>query len=64
MNDFTLGQHSAQISELQKDLTEVKGDVKQILSTMAEIRGGKKVAATVAAAVSGIISIIIARIFG
>jgi hypothetical protein len=64
MNDFTLGQHTAQIRALQDDLTEVKSDVKQILATMSEIRGGRKVAGWVAAGVSAVISFIIARVFG
>lgn len=37
-----LGRHGAEIEALQKDMIELKKDVKTILSTLAEARGGWK----------------------
>lgn len=37
-----LGRHDAEILSLQGDMTELKKDVKKILSTLSEARGGWK----------------------
>ena len=37
-----LGRHDAEIAELQRNMEELSKDVKTILSTLAEARGGWK----------------------
>ena len=62
MNDFTLGQHTAQISDLQSDMKEVKQDVKQILSLVSEVKGGWKTLALIGAATGGVTGFLVALV--
>lgn len=42
MNERTLGEHGARLDALERDISEIKGDVKTLLSQVAEARGGWK----------------------
>jgi len=62
-----LGRHDAEIVALQKDMTEVKGDVKQILAFVAQAQGSWKTLMAVsgfAAAVGGAVSWTVHTFFG
>jgi hypothetical protein len=47
MNDdnggkFTLGEHEGRLKSLERDMSEVKDDVKKILEAVSSVRGGWK----------------------
>lgn len=41
-NEREIGEHGARLLTLEKDMTELKGDVKQILAEMHKAKGGYK----------------------
>lgn len=45
-----VGRHDAEIEALKADMAEVKADVKQVLSTLSEAKGGWKTLMLVAGA--------------
>lgn len=49
-----VGRHDAEIEALKADMAEVKADVKQVLSTLSEARGGWKTLMLVAGAAGSV----------
>jgi hypothetical protein len=39
-DERTIGQHGARLDALERDIEEIKADVKQVLQQMAEAKGG------------------------
>lgn len=57
----TLGVHSAKIEGLQADVSEIKSDMKQVLTTLSETKGGWKVLVSVGA-ISGSVGAFIGKV--
>lgn len=49
-----VGRHDAEIAALKDDMAEVKADVKQVLSTLSEAKGGWKTLMLVAGAAGSV----------
>jgi len=49
-----VGRHDAEIAALKDDMAEVKSDVKQVLSTLSEAKGGWKTLMLVAGAAGSV----------
>lgn len=49
-----VGRHDAEIEALKADMAEVKADVKQVLSTLSEAKGGWKTLMLVAGAAGSV----------
>lgn len=48
MSERDIGRHEAEIEQLQRDMTEIKADVKAIIATMEQAKGGWRAIALVA----------------
>lgn len=58
-----IGRHDAEIDALKADMEELKRDVKMVLSTLAEARGGWKTLMLVAG-VAGAVGALLSKIAG
>jgi hypothetical protein len=57
-----IGEHGAEIASLQRDMTEIKTDLKVIRATLSEARGGWKTVVIIGG-VAGAVGAILAKIF-
>lgn len=57
-----LGEHGAEIANLQRDMSEIKADLKAIRDTLSEAKGGWKTLMLVAG-VAGTAGAILSKIF-
>lgn len=60
--DFTLGQHSQAIANLEKEVSELRADVREILTIVAEKRGERRMGLGVVGFVSTVVSGVVTAI--
>ena len=65
--DRTLGEHGARLDAVERDIAEIKSDVKKILAQVNEARGGWRLMMTLgsaSAAVGAILATYLPKLFG
>lgn len=58
-DERTIGQHGARLDALERDIEEIKADVKSVLAQMAEAKGGWRMfmmVGGISATIGGVIS--------